>query len=39
MGSEIHFNLARKSGRNGLEDEDDEISFWSLIYEKLQFSP
>jgi len=32
MGEEICFNFAGKSGLNGLEVEDDEILFWSLIY-------
>jgi hypothetical protein len=32
MSYEICLNLARKSGQNGYEVEDDEILFWSLIY-------
>ena len=39
MGKEIHFYLAGKSGQNGLEVEDDQILFWSLIYENFSLVP
>jgi hypothetical protein len=35
----IHFNLAGKSGQNGLEVEDGQILFRSLIYENYSLVP
>jgi hypothetical protein len=39
MGKEFHFILAGKSEQNGLQVEDDQIFFWSLIYENYSLIP